>query len=316
MKFTVPLSALALAAATCAGTLAQSSQTASGVSSGPASTQHAGPAARSAAGRPPTSGKLPVVTKLLVIWEENHTTSAYAGMPYLASLAGTYGKATHYIGVVHPSLGNYLAATSGQGAGTCGLRDPSPAACPQPGRTVFGQALGAGRTAKAYAETMTSNCKKTNNAGYVAHHNPWVYFPAEAAACGRGDVPLSSSTSALRTDARAGSLPNAGMIIPNMTDDAHNGTLAQADSWLRNWLPVVMAGPDYQAGRLAVVVVFDEGTTSQTVPFVVVNARESHRVVSGSFNHYSLCRLYDDVLGVAPLNRAAGAPGLAAAFGL
>jgi hypothetical protein len=310
MKFALPLSALALITAVCASTVAQSTQTAAGASSDDAGTQ------LSATPRPPPVGKLPVVTKLLVIWEENHTTSAYAGMPYLASLAGTYGKATHYVGVVHPSLGNYLAATSGQGAGTCGMRDPSPAACPQPGRTVFGQALGAGRTAKSYAEAMTSNCKKTGNPGYVAHHNPWVYFPAEAASCGRLDVPLSSSTSALRTDARNGTLPNAGMVIPNMTNDAHNGTLAQADGWLRTWVPIVLAGPDYQAGRLAVVVVFDEGTSSQTVPFVVVNRRESHRIVTGAFNQYSLCRMYDDVLRLPPLNAAARAPGLATAFGL
>jgi acid phosphatase len=196
------------------------------------------------------------------------------------------------------------------------LRDPLPAACPQPGRTVFGQALGAGKTAKSYAETMTSNCKKSNNTGYAARHNPWVYFPAEAAACSQRDVPLSNSTSALRTDARNGTLPNAGMVIPNLTNDAHDGSLLQADSWLRNWMPIVMAGPDYQAGRLAVVVVFDEGSSTQTVPFVVVSPRESHRVVAGAFNHYALCRLFDDVLGVAPLNAAAGAPGLAVAFGL
>jgi hypothetical protein len=310
MKFAIPLSTLALVTAVCAGTVAQSTQTAAGASSDDASTRP------SATTRPPPVGKLPAVTKLLVIWEENHTTSAYTSMQYLASLAGTYGKATHYVGVVHPSLGNYLAATSGQGAGTCGMRDPSPAACPQPGHTVFGQALGAGKTAKSYAEAMTSNCKKTGNPGYVAHHNPWVYFKAEAASCGRLDVPLSSSTSALRTDARNGTLPNAGMVVPNMTDDAHNGTLAQADRWLRTWVPVVMAGPDYQAGRLAVVVVFDEGTFSQTVPFVVVNRRESHRIVTGAFSQYSLCRMYDDVLGLRPLNAAAGAPGLATAFGL
>jgi phosphatidylinositol-3-phosphatase len=303
MKLSIPLSALALVTAVCAGTAAQ---TATAVAEAPMTSPVA----------PHSTAKVPSATKLLVIWEENHSSSALGSMPYLRSLATRYGQATHYAGVVHPSLGNYLVATSGQGARTCGLRDPLPAACPQPGRTVFGQALGAGKTAKSYAETMTSNCKKSNNTGYAARHNPWVYFPAEAAACSRGDVPLSNSTSALRTDARSGRLPNAGMVIPNLTNDAHDGSLTQADNWLRNWMPVVMAGPDYTAGRLAVVIVFDEGSSSQTVPFVVVSPRESHRVVAGAFNHYSLCRMFDDVLRVAPLKAATGAPGLAAAFGL
>ena len=39
------------------------------------------------------------VTKLMVIMEENETTSAYDGMPYLRSLSDTYGKAINYSGL-------------------------------------------------------------------------------------------------------------------------------------------------------------------------------------------------------------------------
>ena len=48
------------------------------------------------------------VTKLMVIMEENETTSAYDGMPYLKSLSETYGKAINYTGLTHPSEGNYI----------------------------------------------------------------------------------------------------------------------------------------------------------------------------------------------------------------
>jgi acid phosphatase len=264
---------------------------------------------------PPTSTS---VTKLMVIWEENDTTSAYRSMPYLTSLSDTFGRATSYSGLVHPSLGNYLAAVSGQGAGTCGLRDPLPAACPQSGPTVFGQAIAAGKSAAAYAENMTSSCQTTNASLYAARHNPWTYFRDEAAQCRQGDVPLgSASNGALLTDIKAGTLPNASMVAPNIVDDAHEGDLGKADAWLATWMPLIMAGPDYQSGKLAVVITFDEGVgPNQTVPFVLVNRNVSHQVVSQRFDHYALCRLYDDVLGVSPLNAAASAPGLAAAFGL
>jgi phosphatidylinositol-3-phosphatase len=262
---------------------------------------------------PPSS-----VTKLMVIWEENHPTSAYGGMPYLASLSDKYGKATGYSGLVHPSLGNYLAAVSGQGAGTCGLNDPLPAACPQSGSSVFGQAIRAGKTAGSYEESMSSNCERTNAGSYAARHNPWAYFTDETAMCQQGDVPLGSTTSgALLSDVRGGTLPNASLVTPNLLDDAHSGTLQQADSWLAQWMPVIMAGPDYQSGRLAIVITFDEGIgTDQTVPFVLVHPSVSHQVVSAPFDQYALCRLYDDVLGVPALNAAAGEPGLGAAFGL
>ena len=36
----------------------------------------------------------------------------------------------------------------------------------------------------------------------------------------------------LATDIANHTLPNYGFIVPNLNDDAHNGTLAQADTWL------------------------------------------------------------------------------------
>jgi acid phosphatase len=264
---------------------------------------------------PPAGGH---VTKLLVIWEENDTTAVLDQMPYLNSLGETYGQATGYTGLVHPSEGNYVAAASGQGADTCGKRNPSPSACPQPGHTVFGQALAAGLTAKTYAESMTSNCLHANTGAYAVRHNPWPYFPAEASECAALDVPLgTTSAGALLTDTVQGTLPNAAMVVPDVDHDAHDGTPRQADDWLARWVPLLMAGPDYQAGRLAIVVTFDEGVGSdQNVPFVLVSPEQSGRVVAGAYDHYALSRLFSEVLGTEPLNAAADAPSLATAFGL
>lgn len=165
---------------------------------------------------------------------------------------------------------------------------------------------------------MTSNCQRTNSSPYVARHNPWVYFNDETTLCTQLDVPLgTTSGGALLTDVNQGTLPNASMVAPNLQNDLHDGTAQQADTWLSQWLPIIMGGPDYQSGKLAIVVTFDEGIgTSQTIPFVLVSPNQSHRVVTSAFNHYALCRLYDDILGVSPLGSAAGAPGLRAAFGL
>jgi hypothetical protein len=48
---------------------------------------------------------------------ENHSASEIIGntsdTPFLNQLANTYGTATSYYGVTHPSLPNYLAAISG-----------------------------------------------------------------------------------------------------------------------------------------------------------------------------------------------------------
>jgi acid phosphatase len=267
------------------------------------------------AGPPPNDD----VTKLLVIMDENRTQAVFDLMPYYKSLSTTYGRATAFSGLVHPSEGNYIAIASGQGADTCGLNNPLPAACSQPGGTIYGQALAAGKTAKVYAESMTSNCKKTNNDSlYAVRHNPWPYFPAEASSCNAFNVPLGTSTSgALASDIDAGTLPNASMVVPNLQNDLHDGTPEQADAWLQLWIPRLMNGADYQAGRLAIVITFDEGIgANQNIPFVVIHPSMNNTVVTQPFNHYALTRMYDDVLGVAPLNAAASHPGLKDAFGL
>ena len=280
---------------------------------------------------PPTSTTVPSTTttqpstgsghKVLVIMEENHSKSeALSQMPTLAGYAAHYGQATNYFAIGHPSLPNYVALWSGDTQGInsdCGVGSN----CQPSGPTVWGQTIAAGETAKAYQESMTSNCQTSSGGAYVARHGPWPYFTdaTEQAACAANDVPLGTTSGGnLLNDVQSGNLPVTGEITPNLDNDAHDGSLAQADTWLQGWLPVIMAGPDYQSGNLTIVVTFDEDDSSQgnNVPLVVIDPRLSNVQVTGTFNHYSLTRWLDDNAGVSPLRNAASAPDLRAAFGL
>jgi acid phosphatase len=111
-------------------------------------------------------------------------------------------------------------------------------------------------------------------------------------------------------------LPAVGLITPNLIHDGHNGTLAQADDWLRSWIPVLMSGPDWQGGRLAIAVAFDEGDTANHVPFVLIAPGVSGAVLRKPLNHYALTRLIDEIIGARPLRQAATAPSLAERFEL
>ena len=260
----------------------------------------------------------PAISKVLVIIEENHSRSQMkTGMPYLYGLAQRYAYASDYRAITHPSLPNYLAIAGGS---TFGVQDDeNPAAHVIHGASVFSQALAAGRTAKLYAESMPSSCDLTSAGSYAVRHAPWAYFTDQRAACRRGLVPAGGPTKgAFVTDVRRGTLPTAGMLIPDLGDDAHDGTLGEADAWLKAWLPGVLAGPDFTAGRLVVVVTADEDNyTSVNKVLTVVLARGvSHKVVTTPLTHYSLTRLYDDVMGVKRLRNAATAPSLSAALGL
>jgi acid phosphatase len=258
------------------------------------------------------------VSKILVIMEENHSTGQVfpAGMPYLWHLAQRYGYASDYTAITHPSLPNYLAIFSGSAFNDPPDCSPGPG-CSYPGPSVFAQALAMGKTARAYQESMPAPCDRSDSGNYAVRHNPWAYIPAEAAACRAGDVPAGTpSGGALASDVRAGTLPNVGLLTPNLIHDAHDGTLGQADAYLRQWVPVIMSGPDWRYHRLAIAVVFDEGETTNQVPFVLIAPGLSGTVIHQPLDHYALTRLIDSVISAPLLRRAAGAPDLAKQFGL
>lgn len=200
----------------------------------------------------PTARSRAEVTKVLVFVEENHSlTQMKAAMPYTFELAQRFGYATDYTAIRHPSEPNYIAITGGQTYGI--TNDDDPSANPVPGTSVFGQALAAGRTAGLYADGMQSNCA-TRDGGdrYAVKHNPWAFYTAERDACGRFDVPVDHLADAIA----GGTLPNVGMVIPNLCNDAHDCTLGTADRSLQapSWgVPVHQVHPPITRNRAGAI---------------------------------------------------------------
>ncbi len=255
-----------------------------------------------------------MVSKLLVVVIENHSLDQMrAQMPYTVSLAQRYGYATSYRALTHPSLGNYLAIAGGSTFGV--VDDGDPPAHPIRGQSVFSAALSAGKTAGTYADGMNGTCAIENGGErYVVRHNPWTYFIDERADCARFDVPLQQ----LSGDIASGQLPNVGLVIPNLCNDAHDCELGTADAWLRDHIEPIFQGPDWTAGRLAVVITADEDDHNQNnlVMTTVLHPSLHGIVVDDPLTHLSLSRSYSEVAGLPPLRDAATAPSLARAFGL
>ena len=253
------------------------------------------------------------VTKLMVLVVENHSLAQMRhGMPWTFHQAKRFAYARDYHAIRHPSLPNYLAITGGS---TFGVADDHPPADhPVGGRSVFGQALARGGTAGVYAETMPRRCTVSDSGRYAVRHNSWTYFTDERSQCRRFDRPMS----ALAEDAAAGDLPDAGMVVPNTCHDAHDCSLAVADRWMKRTIRTLKAGPDWTSGRLAIVVTADEDDrhSGNRVLTVVLHPSLHGRVVRDRLTHYSLTRLYDEVLGAPHLRKARRAPSMAAAFGL
>lgn len=253
------------------------------------------------------------ITKIMTFVVENHSLEQMrTSMPYVRQLATTYAYATRYSAVSHPSLPNYLAIASGSTQGV--IDDSDPSAHRLRGRTVFDQAIAHGKTARIYADAMASNCQLVPSYPYAVKHNPWAYFVGGRASCRTNDVPLAQ----LGHDVEAGTLPNAGMVIPDLVHDAHDADLGTSDAWIKTQVERIQAGPDWQSGHLAIVITADEDDRSSgnKVLTVVASRDQDHRVVTAPLTHYSLTRLYESVLGVRFLARAASAASMSKAFGI
>jgi hypothetical protein len=190
------------------------------------------------------------------------------------------------------------------------------------GPSIFAAEAAAGHEWRSYVEDMPSNCDPTGSGLYDQVHNPAVYYSDDRSSCAGSDVPLGSTSSgALAAALRSGDLPSFSTVTPDVNDDLHNGTLAEADAWLRQWVPAILASPDYRSGRLGVIIVWDEGAgggnVPSHVPLLVLSASTKAGTRSGQpYDDFSVLRTVTDLTGVAPLGKAATATSLVGAFAL
>jgi hypothetical protein len=280
-------------------------------------------------GLPSTAGTCgtqaaPPATWSHVVWIffENHSYNQVVGSasaPYLTALANACGLATNYAGVAHPSLPNYIAATSG---GTQGITDDNPPTSANHYLNVpniYQQVQATGGTWRDFEESSPSNCPNGSSGLYAVKHDPAAYYSNIATTCANWDVPLGSLTGGNFPNALLGGLPTFSFVTPNLCNDAHDCSIASGDDWLRAWLPRLLASPDYRSGSTAVFITFDENdnSTGNIVPAVVISpSTAAGTVSSAAFNHYSLLRTSEDLLGLTPIGNAATAPSMAPAFGL
>lgn len=255
-----------------------------------------------------------------VVWifMENKTRSQVIGngnAPYETSLAARCGTATHYATVGSPSLPNYIGATSGD---TWGIADDNgPGSHVLDVDNIFRQVRAAGMTVGSFEESMSAPCQLTTGGTYAVRHNPAAYYQGndDRAACQHDDVPLGSlDTGAFRNAIDAGTLPTFSFVTPNTCNDTHDCSVRTGDDWLARLLAGILGSAAYREGRTAVFVAWDEATP---MPFIAVSPSVRPGTVSPeSYDHFSLLRTTEEMLGLPLLRRAAGANAMRSAFGL
>jgi hypothetical protein len=257
--------------------------------------------------------------------------------PYINSLAKECGLASKYHNITHDSLPNYLGITSGLTYSSLLPFDedclPS-ASCEVTTNNIFNQAS----SWKEYAESMPSNCYKSDSGNYAPKHNPSVYY-TDLANCSTNDVPLGTTASSpLITDFGSESTaPAFSYVTGNLCDDMHgntgceSGLIKSGDTWLSKWIPLITGTPVYQDNDTVIFLVWDEGAGGSTgekcydntsdqschVPAIVIaTSVKGGTVVSTQFDHYSMLKTAEQLLGLSQIGQAASAKSMKSGFNL
>ena len=225
--------------------------------------------------------------------ENRNYDQAIAG-GYTAQLAATYGVATNYHGVSHPSLPNYLALTSGS---TWGITDDGYHTLPLTG--LGAQLTGAGVPWRAYMEGMQSSCLSSRYP-YAVKHDPFPYYGGR---CPAEVVPLSG----FAADMQRQDVPRFAWISPGLCNDGHDCSTAVADRFLATIVPEIQATSAWQNNGM-LVITWDEGEDSANhVLTLVIRPGAQHEVSNRYYDHYSLLATIEDRFGLDRLGAAANA---------
>ena len=266
-----------------------------------------------------SNGKLKNFQHAFIIMMENTSYTSLIGnlnAPFINTAATTYGLATNYHGVTHPSQPNYIAATSGS---THGVSSDNDVTIDVP--NIVDQLEGSGRTWKAYMQSLSlcngnllaSSC---GNQLYERKHNPFVSYqdvqtnPARMA----NIVDFSQFSNDLANK----NVPDFSWISPDQCHDMHGRggggssdpcdfsneqqLISTGDAFLSTTVSAIMNSQAWN-GNSVIFITWDESDfpfsdTSgccdavpgggHVVMITISHSDHSARTSSVAYNHYSM----------------------------
>jgi PKD repeat protein len=224
---------------------------------------------------------------------ENHALSDIVGSAtYMTTLANTYGLATQYTAVSHPSEPNYLALVGGD---TFGIIGDGVCCWTINSSNIVDRIESAGLTWQAWAEDASGSGTCSFRPPRSADHFGFLEFSDinSVSRCANFHSTQSSSDSefvnALNTNAS-----NFMWLTPNDCNNMHDCSVITGDTYLARLVPKILTSNLFMTQKAALFVVFDEGSNSFPNDYVyslwagspVKSAHQS----SSQYSHYSFLR--------------------------
>jgi phosphatidylinositol-3-phosphatase len=245
---------------------------------------------------PTTLSLLPTPDHVVIVMEENRSYDDVASAPYLEFLRGVGADMTDSYAVGHPSERNYLALWSGSTQGL--TRDTCPHTFPAP--SLGKQLLTTGRTVAGYFESMPSAGYLGCASGlYVRRHNPLADFRATSGPT--SNLPMT----AFPTD--FAQLPTVSLVVPNLNDDMHDGSVSDGDRWLEDHLSDYQAWAQTHNSVLIVTWDEDDRSASNHIDTVITGEHVAHTTSGMPITHYNVLHTIEQTYGL-PLLGPEAAP--------
>ncbi|HEY4033278.1 MAG TPA: alkaline phosphatase family protein [Ktedonobacteraceae bacterium] len=249
----------------------------------------------------PVKTIVPRPDHVVIVMEENHDFSEIIGSssaPYINALASLGASLTDSHAVTHPSEPNYLALFAGS---TFGLSDDS---CPNTftSANLAQELIHAHGTFGGYSEDLPSvgytGCSSSN---YARKHNPWVNFTNVPSSV---NMPLTKFPT---NPANYRLLPTISIVIPNLQDDMHDGTVGQGDTWLQSHINSYVTWAKTHRSLLIVTWDEDDNSNANQIPTIFVGPMVKAGKYGENVSHYNVLRTLESMYGLAPVGSSAKA---------
>ena len=248
----------------------------------------------------PKAGAVTAVPRpdhVVIVIDENRAESIIGApeAPYITQLAAQNADFTQSYAITHPSQPNYLALFSGS---TQGVTTDD---CPQTFSTpnLASSLIASGGTFAGYSEDLPSigytGCQSAN---YARKHNPWLNWPA---------VPASASLPFTAFPTDFSTLPDVSIVVPNLQDDMHDGSVAMGDTWLQNNMDSYITWAKTHNSLFILTFDEDDGDNGNLIPTIFAGQRVTPGNYAETINHYNVLRTIEDAYGLAPIGASSTA---------
>jgi hypothetical protein len=252
---------------------------------------------------------VPTPAHVVIVVEENRSQTNIIGnksAPYINQLATNGAMMAQSFAEVHPSEPNYYALFAGS---TLGVTKNT---CPVNGGdtpNLGSQLLTAGYTFVGFAESLPAVGSESCSAGkYARKHVPWASFT---------NIPSSRSLpfSAFPAPANFAALPTVSLVIPNLDDDMHDGSIAAGDAWLYQNLSQYASWARANNSLLILTWDEDDNTPRNQIPTVIYGANVKPGTYNEPISHYNVLSTLEEMYGLTKLGYATRAPAITDIWG-